>query len=267
MHSFAIDGKKLRYQDIGQGEVIVFGHSYLWDSQMWQAQIEVLSQNYRCIVPDFWGHGASDAHPDSMSSLTDYARHILALLDSLSIENFSLAGLSLGGMWAVDLTILAPQRVKKLALLNTFVGLEPEVNCIKYNAMFAQIEQEKRISPALAEQIAPLFFSLASVEKQAGFVTSFQQYLMAASAEQLIEWVAIGQMLFSRVDRFDELEKFALPTLIIAGSQDRSRTPLESYLMNDTISGSQLHVLPDCGHISTLESPQQVSQLLVDFFS
>ncbi len=267
MHSFTVDGHTLRYQDIGQGEVIVFGHSYLWDSQMWQTQVEVLSQHYRCIVPDFWGHGESDVHPASMNNLNEYAQHMLALLDSLSIDTFSLAGLSLGGMWAVELVILAPQRVKKMALLNTFVGLEPEVNCIKYNAMFADIMQNKAVTPELAEQIAALFFSQAALVRSPDFIAQFGQHLLSASAQQLSEWVAIGKMLFSRVDRFEELEKLAVPVSIIAGAQDRSCTPLESYLMNDSISGSQLHVLPECGHISTLESPELVTQLLVDFFA
>ncbi|WP_459782629.1 alpha/beta fold hydrolase, partial [Photobacterium sp. R1] len=51
--------KSISYQDIGQGPVILLGHAYLWDSTMWQHQTAALSQSFRCIVPDFWGHGES----------------------------------------------------------------------------------------------------------------------------------------------------------------------------------------------------------------
>jgi pimeloyl-ACP methyl ester carboxylesterase len=51
MQTFAIDGQQMTYRDQGTGPVLVFGHSYLWDSAMWAPQIAVLSQHYRCIVP------------------------------------------------------------------------------------------------------------------------------------------------------------------------------------------------------------------------
>lgn len=43
----------MAYLDVGEGEVLLFGHSYLWDHQMWAPQVAALSQRYRCIVPDF----------------------------------------------------------------------------------------------------------------------------------------------------------------------------------------------------------------------
>jgi pimeloyl-ACP methyl ester carboxylesterase len=267
MHSLTIDGQTMRYLDVGQGEVIVLGHSYLWDGQMWQAQIEVLSQYYRCIVPDFWGHGQSDAHPPSMKNLTHYAEHILILMDHLCIGDFSIAGLSVGGMWAAELTLLAPQRVKALVLLNTFIGLEPEVNCLKYSKMFEIVEQEKGFPEPLVDQIVPLFFAKKSVEANERYVAQFKSQLMATMQVQAVDYITVGKMIFGRRELFDEIENLALPVLIIAGVQDQCRTPLESYLMNDSITGSELHVLSNAGHISTVESPLEVTELLSSFFA
>ena len=89
MNKFEIEGQQLAYLDKGDGPALLFGHSYLWDSQMWAPQIEVLSQSYRCIVPDLWAHGESEAAPASTESLVDYAQHMLALMDHLDIEEFS----------------------------------------------------------------------------------------------------------------------------------------------------------------------------------
>lgn len=94
---------------------------------MWAPQVAALSQRYRCIVPDFWAHGASEAAPTAMSNLKDYAQHMLALMDHLQIEYFSVIGLSVGGMWGAELALLAPKRVQSLVMMDTFVGLEPEV--------------------------------------------------------------------------------------------------------------------------------------------
>ena len=96
MHKFSIDGREMAYLDEGQGPVIVFGHSYLWDSAMWAPQVNALRAQYRCIVPELWAHGESDHAPSSTRSLTDYAQQILALMDHLNIEEFSIVGLSVG---------------------------------------------------------------------------------------------------------------------------------------------------------------------------
>jgi len=266
MPTFSVASHEMHYQDVGQGEVIVFGHGYLLDSKMWQAQINQLSQHYRCIVPDFWGHGVSTSIPDCLRNLTDYAKHVLALLDSLDIDQFSLAGLSLGGMWSAEITILAPQRVKSLALLNTFVGLEPEVNCIKYNAMFDRAIEEKQFSQDAVAQLLPLFFATHALEQSKEYVVDFEHQLLNASAEQVTMWVKVGKMMFTRPERFDDIEKFALPVLILSGAEDRARPPLESYLMNDSITGSELNVIPNTGHISAVESSQKVTDYLREFY-
>ena len=54
-----IDGQPLHYVDQGSGPVVLLGSSYLWDRDMWAPQIEALTQQYRVIVPELWGHGES----------------------------------------------------------------------------------------------------------------------------------------------------------------------------------------------------------------
>ena len=61
MKKVSVKGKLLSYQDIGEGFPIIFGHSFLWTHRMWEPQIKSLSKHYRCIVPDLWGHGESQA--------------------------------------------------------------------------------------------------------------------------------------------------------------------------------------------------------------
>ena len=267
MPTFNINGYDLHYQDVGQGDVIVLGHEYFYDHSMWSEQVRDLSRSYRCIVPDFWGHGLSNPMPDSVINLQDYAKHVLALLDSLAIDGFSLVGLSLGGMWSVELALLAPQRVKSLALLNTFVGLEPEVNCVNYNAMFDRTSRDKQFSQDTIAQLKTLFFASHALAMPKDYVLDFEQRLITASEQQIKQWLDVGKMMLRRPDRFDEIESFALRVLILAGAEDRARPPLESYLMSDSISGSELHILAGTGHISCVESSTEVTSYLMDFYA
>lgn len=257
----------MAYLDVGQGPVVVFGHSYLWDSAMWAPQVAALSQDYRCIVPELWAHGQSDYCPATTRSLQDYAAQVLALLDHLSIENFSVVGLSVGGMWGTELVTLAPERVQSLVLMDTFVGLEPEVTHAKYFSMLETISELQAVPEPMVAAITPLFFANNVEQDNPQLAKRFAQQLAELKGESAVEVARVGRMVFGRRDQIDEVEKFALPVLIAVGQEDKPRPVLESYLMHDCISGSELIQIPKAGHISNLEQPEFVTQMLKRFLT
>ncbi|WP_407333590.1 alpha/beta fold hydrolase [Enterovibrio sp. 27052020O] len=267
MQKIRINGRNMSYLDVGQGPVVVFGHSYLWDSVMWQPQIEALSKQYRCIVPELWAHGQSDAAPASTNTLVDYADDILSLMDHLDIEQFALVGLSVGGMWGTELVLKAPTRVKALVLMDTFVGYEPEVAKAKYVAMFNTIEQLETVPPAMIDAITPLFFANDAEQDNPELVAGFKAMLAGLSGEKAKAIVRIGRMVFDRRDTFDDIEKLTLPTLIMVGAEDKPRPPLESMLLHDAIHGSEFVLIPKAGHISNLEQPEFVNEALTRFLA
>ncbi|MEO9495482.1 MAG: alpha/beta hydrolase [Vibrio splendidus] len=265
MNKFTVDNQSMAYLDEGQGPVVVLGHSYLWDSAMWKPQIDALKTQYRCIVPELWSHGESQAAPASMRNLKDYAQHVLALLDHLEIEEFSVVGLSVGGMWGTELAELAPARIKSLVLMDTFVGLEPEVAHAKYFSMLDTITQTKMVPQPIVEAVVPLFFANDAQTNSPSLVEGFTQQLSSLEGEKAEEVARIGRMVFGRRDMIEAVENFALPVLIAVGQEDKPRPALESYLMHDCITGSELVVIPGAGHISSLEQPEFVNTMLKTF--
>ncbi|CZF81912.1 Haloacetate dehalogenase H-1 [Grimontia celer] len=267
MNSIQINGKNMSYLDVGEGPVVLFGHSYLWDSEMWRPQIDALSQNYRCIVPDLWAHGQSDAAPESTTSLIHYADDILVLMDKLDIEQFAIVGLSVGGMWGAELALKVPARVSALVLMDTFIGYEPEVAKAKYFGMFDTIEQMGFIPPPMIDAITPLFFANDAETANPKLVADFREKLANLKDEEARNVVRVGRMVFDRRDTFDDIEKLTLPTLIMVGAEDKPRPPLESMLMHDAIDGSEYTVIPKAGHISNLEQDVFVTEALSKFLS
>ncbi|USH05487.1 alpha/beta hydrolase [Grimontia kaedaensis] len=267
MNSIQINGKNMSYLDVGEGPVVLLGHSYLWDSEMWRPQIDVLSQNYRCIVPELWAHGQSDAAPESTTSLIHYADDILSLMDQLDIDKFALIGLSVGGMWGAELALKAPTRVNALVLMDTFIGYEPEVAKAKYFGMFDTIEQMGLIPPPMIDAITPLFFASDAETANPKLVADFREKLANLKDEDARNVVIVGRMVFDRRDTFDDIEKLTLPTLIMVGAEDKPRPPLESMLMHDAIDGSEYIVIPNAGHISNLEQEVFVTEALSKFLS
>src|SRR5471030_3378612 len=131
-----IDGQPLHYTDQGTGPAVLLAGSYLWDQAMWAPQIAALSQQYRVIALDLWGHGESGRLPEGTTSLDDIARQVLALLDHLDIDRVTLVGLSVGGMWGVRLALSAPQRLngldrKSTRLNSSHLGISYAVFCLK----------------------------------------------------------------------------------------------------------------------------------------
>lgn len=262
-----IADRKLSYLDVGSGPVLLFGHSYLWDSAMWAPQIATLSAQYRCIVPELWGHGQSDLLPNNCKTLLDIADQMLELMDALEITHFSVVGQSVGAMWGAELVLKAPTRVKTLIMLNSFIGFEPEVTRAKYDGMLDMITAAKAIPAPLISAISPLFFANDAANNTPELVTGFEQSLASITAEQIPTIVKLGRMIFGRRDTMEYAEQLTLPCLIMAGVEDKARSVLESYLMSDAIDGSQLVHIPAAGHISTLEHAEFINQHLADFLA
>ncbi|MGI2128417.1 alpha/beta fold hydrolase [Shewanella oncorhynchi] len=259
--------RKLSYLDVGSGPVLLFGHSYLWDSAMWAPQIATLSAQYRCIVPELWGHGQSDLLPNNCKTLLDIADQMLELMDALEITHFSVVGQSVGAMWGAELALKAPTRVKTLVMLNSFIGFEPEVTRAKYDGMLDMITAAKAIPAPLISAISPLFFANDAANNTPELVTGFEQSLASITAEQIPTIVKLGRMIFGRRDTMEYADQLTLPCLIMAGVEDKARSVLESYLMSDAIDGSQLVHIPAAGHISTLEQAEFINQHLADFLA
>lgn len=267
MKIFTIHGKAMAYLDVGSGPVILFGHDFLWDNRMWEPQIKALSQSYRCIVPDLWAHGQSEAAPEQTTSLNQYADDILALLDHLAIKQFSIVGLSVGGMWGTDLAIKVPTRIQSLVLMDTFVGLEPESSKEKYVDMLDLIDNASLIPEHLIDIITPIYFSEHAHINHANLVMDFRNQLRKVQGQSAKHLVHVGRLVFDRRDAFDFLETLSMPTLVMVGTKDKARPPLESQLLHDAIIGSQYIVIADAGHISNLEQPEFVTAALSEFFN
>lgn len=262
-----IAGQPLHYLDQGSGPVVLLGSSYLWDSGMWAPQIEALSQQYRVIVPELWGHGESGPLPTQTRSLDDLARQALVLLDQLDIAQVNLVGLSVGGMWGARLALMAPERVNSLVLMDTYLGAEPEATRQYYFSLFKMIEDAGAIPEPLLDVVAPIFFR-PDIDRESALYQDFRHALHSFSRDRLVHSVVpLGRLIFSREDVLDQLPRLdADTTLVMCGDQDKPRPPAESREMADLI-GCSLILIPQAGHISALENPDFVNEALLTFLA
>lgn len=267
MPFFTVDGQALHYSDQGTGPAVLLASSYLWGQTMWAPQIVALSQHYRVIALDLWGHGESGPLPDSTRSLDDLARQALALLDHLDIEKVTLVGLSVGGMWGPRLALSAPQRISGLVMMDTYVGIEPEPTREYYFSLLKQIEEAGVITEQMLDIVVPIFFR-PGIDTQSALYQDFRASLAALPANRLRESIVpIGRIIFGRDDLLPRLTELAPDaTLLLCGAQDTPRPPHETLEMAGLI-GCPYFLISEAGHISNLENPEFVNTVLLKFLA
>lgn len=209
---------------------------------------------YADQIPALWQFGAvtvaDHRHDDSLAAI---ARRILAGAP----PRFALAGLSMGGYVAFEIMRQAPERVAKLALLDTGAGAETSERTEQRKPLiqmagqgrFAEITENQY--PLLVHRNrhgdAELKAKVRTMNEEAGPDAYVRQQLA----------------IMGRPDSRPGLAAIACPTLVLVGDGDELTPPALAREMAAGIGGSRLVIVPECGHLSTLERPETVTRALI----
>ena len=176
-------------------------------------------------------------------------------------ESFVLGGLSMGGILAFEVFRQAPERVKGLILMDTNAADEkPEVS-EKRNALVdkAKAGEFESITPDI---LMPVLIHPNQLVNQA----LTQRITQMASNIGMERFEAHAQALATRPDARPLLADIQVPTLIITGKDDLL-CPIDNHLlMAKHINQVSLHVIPDCGHLSTMDQPKVVARHIRSWF-
>jgi pimeloyl-ACP methyl ester carboxylesterase len=185
------------------------------------------------------------------------ARNILATVPS----RFMLAGHSMGGRVALEIMALAPERVSRLALLDTgFAGLPAGEPGTRERAGRYRLRDIGRGDGmlALGREWAVGMVHPARLG-DGRLMNAIHQMIGRAP---LAQFEAQTEALLARPDRAELLTRIRVPTMVLCGRQD-AWSPLSQHEdMARRIAGSRLFVVPDCGHMSTMEQPVAVTDAL-----
>ena len=183
-----------------------------------------------------------------------------AILDAAP-PSFALAGLSFGGYVAFEIVRLAPERVERLALLDTTARQDDPGRLAQRRDMLALAR--KGSFRGMTDRLLPEFVHpdrLADTELMNDIKTMSQSVGMEAYFRQ-------QTAIMGRPDSRPTLAEIRCPTLVLVGRQD-SRTPLAmAEEIHAGIAGSRLVVIEDCGHLSTMEQPVAVTAALRDWLT
>lgn len=168
-------------------------------------------------------------------------------------EQFALAGLSMGGYVAMEIMRQAPHRVTRLALLDTSARPDTDEQRTRRRGLIELAEKGK--FKGVTPRLLPLLIHEGRMDDTALTDT------VLAMAEHVGKDAFLRQQkaILGRPDSRPDLPDYDLPVLVLAGRED-ALTPLDAAEeMAGLIPGSQLTVLEDCGHLSTLERPGETT--------
>jgi 3-oxoadipate enol-lactonase len=240
---------------------IVLWHSLLFDGGMWKPQVEPLAALGRVVVFDGPGHGKSEVPPPF--SLEDNTDAIPDALAELGIDQCVFAGLSWGGMLGMRLALKHPSRVRALALLDTSAEAEERVRMVKYR-LFTSFGRRFGFPKGLAEsQLAPIYFSESTRAREPQLVERFIRTANGYPRDGVSR--AALAVVVQRKSILPRLGSIRVPTLVLCGREDRATEPVHSERIAAAIPGAKLVYIEGSGHISTLEQPAAVNDVLVPF--
>jgi pimeloyl-ACP methyl ester carboxylesterase len=262
-----IDGVRLHYRDEGVGPVVVLLHANYSSLFMWEPWVARLRDQYRVIRLDLPAHGLTGPEPSGDYRLERIQYLFENFIESMALDQFSIAGASIGGTVAMRYTVDHPERIERLILISPG-SLEPRVR--------------GRTTPAEVPGVANI---LAYILPRA-----FTEFLLRndfgdpARLEPAIvdEWYAMWMREGNRMAMLsllrqyvsggveDKIRAVSVPVLLVWGEQNR-RVPLslayETQALLESSPRVELEVLAGVGHMLVQEAPDESAELIMRYLA
>ena len=217
----------------------------LEDADAFEAVIEGLKDVATCVVADL-------TRANTMAGLAKEA------LKQAPWEKFLLAGHSMGGYVALEVMRQAPQRVTALALLNTNARPDTPESTENRRRLMALADRDFE---AVSTTLLPRLMNKEHLEDPLLTGTIGQMALAVGKDSFKRQEEAI----IGRIDSRPHLKDIGCPTLVIAAAEDQLMPVAVLQEMADAIPGARLEVVEDSGHMTTLEHPERIVELLRDW--
>jgi pimeloyl-ACP methyl ester carboxylesterase len=258
MEKVEVDGLQIAYERAGSGPVLVLLQGYVGDGPTtWQPQIERLSDEFTVVAWDAPGAGRSSDPPERFG-LAGYARCLAGFIENLRLGAASVAGLSFGGILALELQRRHAATSSALILVSGYAGwrgsLPLEVADRRLRQALALAEGTPE---AFADALLPTMFSKQmppeTVERFRAGLEAFHPRGFRAMSRASAE------------DVRDVLPHVKVPTLLVCGARDVRAPSAVAESLHEAIAGSKLIVLPEAGHVCNLEAPDEFNAAVRDF--
>lgn len=260
----ATAGGPTSYLRAGQGRPLLLVHGFGASARLWAGTLAALADLRTIYAIDLPGFGASPPRP-AAPTLAALADEVLGLADALGLQEFDLAGHSLGAAVAALVAGRQPGRVGRLATISLGArAFAPELAALGLSR--GAMDVTLGLARPLLDLWQPLGRALMQSPPLALTVGSLVLYGQPASPELWWDYLADHAKADPRAyltsltavadpALHDALRRITAPTLCIAGREDRVARLAETTTAQAMIAGSTLRVIDGCGHMPMIERP------------
>jgi len=259
MERIRSDDAEIYYDVAGSGPPVVLLHPFPAHHEFWLPLAKFLSSGYQLILPDLRGHGESTLG-EGPATMQKHAADIARVMDAAGVDRAPLIGVSIGGYAIFEFWRRFRDRVTALVLCNTKAATDnSEGRAARLEAANDVLQRgtepffEGMLQKVLAETTRRL---------RPDLVEGAHRMMRKMSAEGV---AGVQRGMAERPDSVSTLKTIAVPTLIITGDEDTITGLGEAEVMKQNIAAAQTKVIPQAGHYSPWEQPEEVGKVLRQF--
>lgn len=225
---------------------LIFLPGLLCDDRLWRDQAAALAGLANPLIADLTGDDTIEA----------MAERVLRTAP----EHFALAALSMGGYVAFEIMRQAPERVTRLALIDTAATPDSPKRAAARRMALASVKAGRFLG--VTNRLLPQLIHERNLDTDIG------REVQAMAQRVGVEAYARQQSaILTRTDFRPVLPTIAVPTLVGVGDADILTPPSEARAMHAAIKGAHLHIFQQCGHLPPLEAPEETSKVLRDWLT
>jgi pimeloyl-ACP methyl ester carboxylesterase len=249
----------LAYRAKGHGPTLVLLHAFPFNQDMWEPQLEGLTDVAHVITLDLPGFGASqttdgDYSLDTMAEIVhDFVRH-------LGHERVVLGGLSMGGYIALAYARKYPQHLQGLILASTRANADSEEQRRRRLEQIQEINQHGL--RGLAESMPHKVLTAATAVKRPALLKELSGHIAASNVMAV---TGALEAMANRPDATDVLPAIHVPTLVIAGEGDDLTSVGVAQEMLQHLPKGKLVSIPGAGHLANMEDPKAFNEAVAAF--
>lgn len=233
---------------------LVLLHGAAVTRAVWEPQVAALRNRVTMIVPDLPGHGESVGLRHDLTMVA-VAEAVCEVIDDAGLQRVALCGHSYGGMLAQYLAATHGDRVERLVLAETAVGLRTTPGERMASAATRGVLVAARLPMGVLAWLTARAYGRTAASR-----TLVQRDIAAMEGENF-------RRLWRLIDTYDgreNLSRVRCPTLVLLAGANR-RTHRQGRLMAEAIPGARLQVLPGTGHLLNVDAPEAFNRALVAF--